>query len=194
MAGRFFLALTLPRPAVAALERADTAFLASAPTWAGEKWVRADLLHVTLEFLGPVDESEVEDLVARLRGAATGLGAFDVALDDVVAVPSRRHATMLWATVLDVEGAISGLRDRLLNAIPAPECPQRPYRPHVTLVRARRPRPAPPIALEAAARSMADVGKKADGIVSVHSVTLFSSTLTASGPEYREIAVIALTR
>jgi len=64
----------------------------------------------------------------------------------------------------------------------------------VTLVRARSPRRVDPDALAEAAALARAAGKEPDGVVSVRSVTLFSSTLRPTGPEYREIAVAELAR
>ena len=70
----------------------------------------------------------------------------------------------------------------------------RPLQPHVTLVRARSPRRVHPDALAKATALVQAAGKEPDGVVSVRSVTLFSSTLRPAGPEYRELAVAELAR
>lgn len=194
MPPRCFLALDLPHPVVASLERARDVFLDRAPAWSGEKWVGPGLLHVTLEFLGPVANAAVDAMLARMGEATSDLAAFEVRLRSVEAAPSQRHATMLWATLDDPAGAIPLLRERLLDALPDPGPSTRPFRPHVTLVRARRPRPVPDGALEAATRMVAESGKEPDGIMSVRSATLYSSTLTRTGPEYRKVAAITWGR
>ena len=194
MPERCFLALSLSRPVVASLERAQASFIAATPGWAGEKWVSGGLLHVTLEFLGPMDEQGTDTLVRHMEAVAAGTPGFDIRLKGVEAVPSTRHASMLWASLRDPAGTVTGLRERLLAATARPCEPARLFRPHITLVRARRPRPVPPDALNATQRIVSEAGKGTDGIMSVRSVTLFSSTLTAAGPEYRMIAIGMLAR
>lgn len=139
MPGRCFIALTLSRPVVASLERAREAFNAAAPGWAGEKWVSSGLLHVTLEFLGPMDAQEIDALVRHMEAAAAITPGFDVELGSVEAVPSERRASMLWASLRDPSGAVAGLRERLLVAAACPDAPTRGFRPHITLVRTRHP-------------------------------------------------------
>jgi len=192
---RCFLALTLPAPVLATLGSARVTLLEAAPAWAGEKWVAAPLLHVTLAFLGALDDDAIGAGVPRMLKAAALLPAFELRLEGVAAVPSRRRATMLWATLSDPQGALTGLRDELLAAFPTAgsEPDNRPLRPHVTLVRTRSHRRVHPDALAEAAALVQAAGKEPDGVVSVHSVTLFSSTLRPAGPEYREIAVAELT-
>ena len=195
MPSRCFLALTLPDRVVRTLGAARDTFLASAPDWAGEKWVTSTLLHVTLAFLGPLDEDDLDAGVLHMRGAAALVPAFDLRLDKVIALPSLGRATMLWATLQDPAGALNGLRDDLLAAFPSAERgSDRPLRPHVTLVRSRTPRHVDGGTLAATSLLVSPSGKGPDGIVSVRSVTLFSSTLRPAGPEYREMAVAELAR
>jgi 2'-5' RNA ligase len=186
----------LPDPVLVTLGSVRETFLAGAPAWAGEKWVARPLLHVTLAFLGALDDSALEADVPRLRKAMARLPAFELRLAGVAAVPSPRRATMLWATLSDPGEALTDLRDELLAAFPsAGAVPDAgPLRPHVTLVRARSPRRVDLDALAEAAALAQAAGKEPDGVVSVRSVTLFSSTLRPAGPEYREIAVAELAR
>ena len=196
MPSRCFLALTLPDPVRLTVDSARETFLACAPVWAGEKWVAAPLLHVTLAFLGALDDRAVEDGVRRMRDAAARLPVFELRLASIAAVPSPRRATMLWATLNDPGGILTGLRDELLVAFPcagaAPDF--RPLRPHITLARARSPRRVDLRASAAASAIVQAAGKGPDGVVSVRSATLFSSTLRPTGPEYREIAVAEFAR
>ena len=196
MPPRCFLALTLPDPVLVTLDSARETFLAGAPAWTEEKWVARPLLHVTLAFLGTLDDDALEAGVPRMRKTATLLPPFELRLAGVAAVPSPRRATMLWATLSDPGDALTGLRDELLAAFPSAGIPPdtRPLRPHVTLVRARSPRRVDPDALADVAALARAAGKEPDGVVSVPSVTLFSSTLRPAGPEYREIAVAELAR
>ena len=195
MPPRCFLALTLPGGVVRTLLSARERFLADAPAWAGEKWVAATALHITVTFLGDLDDDPIATARRRLLEAASAVPAFDLSLTGVVAVPSPLAATMLWATLDDPGGRLLALRDALMTAFPQVAIDsRRPLRPHVTLARtrSRRRADAEPIATTSALIEAA--GKGPDGVVSVRSATLFSSTVRPAGPEYREIAVVRLAR
>jgi 2'-5' RNA ligase len=195
MPSRCFLGITLPGSVVRTLGCARETFVADAPSWAGEKWVAAALLHVTVAFLGPVDDPALDAGVLLMRDAIVSTPAFELRLAEVVAVPSPRGATMLWATLNDPDGRLTSLRDGLAAAFPSAAVDtERPLRPHVTLVRARSRRRVDRDALADASTLVQQAGKDADGVVSVRSVTLFSSALRPAGPEYREIAVAELAR
>ena len=191
MPTRAFVAIDLPAPARDLLERALADFLEADASWRGEKAVAARLFHVTLAFLGAVPDPVVPDLVERLRLAAALATPFRLRLDGVRAVPSLGRARMLWATLSGDDGGAPALAQALARAAGLPEDGRR-FHAHVTLARARGARPACSGAVAAAAAVLSNAGKETDGVVSVRSVTVFSSTLGRCGPAYEPLAVLEL--
>ena len=91
--------------------------------------------HVTLKFLGDVARRELPDALERvtaLRG-----GALQVSLPALVGFPGPDHSRMAVAEVAD-DGVLASWH-AALNELFGPA--DRAFRPHVTLVRYRRPRP-----------------------------------------------------
>jgi 2'-5' RNA ligase len=192
---RCFLALDLDPEAVALLGRARDALLEGAPDWAGEKWVRPELLHVTLVFLGALTDAQVPDVLSTARTACAGHTSHTLALARVHAKPSPVRASMLWATLEGDVHRTAALSGELADAIEyslGVSGDRRVFVPHVTLARARAPRPVPLAALAAADAVLAS-GKERDGSVSVLSVTMYSSTLAPSGPHYEPLGSAPLT-
>ena len=106
MPDRVFVAVELPSRTRDLVSRCTDAFIASDPSWAGEKPVAPGLLHVTLAFLGPVPHTALDALVGRLAVVAAATPPLELALAHVRCVPSARRAAMLWATLAgDVAGA-----------------------------------------------------------------------------------------
>jgi len=109
--------------------------------WPGLRWTRPDQWHVTLTFFGDVDGARVDDLTARLGRAAARAEPMPLSFGAGGTFGSRARARVAW---LRVEGARDPLR-RLARATDAAgrraglEVEDRPYRPHLTLARARRP-------------------------------------------------------
>jgi 2'-5' RNA ligase len=195
MPPRCFVALALPDSVVGILESARRAVTEGAPAWAGEKWVPPCNLHVTVSFLGAVDDRELDARVAAMRAAAASVPSFDLPLAGVVAVPSPRRATMLWATLEDDAGSLAILAEAIRAAFPETGAdPGRPLRPHVTMARARSHRRIGRDVLASASSIVFSAGKEPEGIVSVRSARLFSSTLRPGAPSYREIADAPLSR
>lgn len=168
-----------------------SALLRSAdPRWAAEKWVAAQNLHLTLRFLGEVSPSQADALVAHLRCALSTWDPFDVpCARPAEAIPNTGRARMLWTRYDDPRGDFSALAETVgesaaLTGI-APESGDTRFTPHITLVRARSPRPFAASAFSGLPRVRS---------VSVREVTVFSSVLTRSGPVYERLASLALAR
>lgn len=198
---RAFIAIALPTETRRALMRACEEFRAAEPRSTGEKWVAEQNLHATLRFIGPLEEDAVHALVAALKAACARHRPFALTLGDVVARPGGRRARMLWATFadgLDPSRRLADDVEQALLGVLDPEAREHAYRPHVTLCRFRKPHRPPDGAL-AAANAVVDaaappcgIAGPSPGIVSVPGVSLVSSTLSPSGPVYRELAFIPL--
>jgi RNA 2',3'-cyclic 3'-phosphodiesterase len=195
MPSRCFLALTLAPEVLDALDAVRGAFVEAAPSWRDEKWVLPELQHVTVKFIGALPDDAVPELVAELATAIEGVGCVSLRPADVRAVPGLRRATMLWAMLEGDLARVSRLHDRadaLLASRFEVAADERAFRPHVTLVRARRPRAVPGEALAAAQSALAASSKRAVGFPSVPRLTLFASTLGRHGPRYESIGEIPL--
>jgi 2'-5' RNA ligase len=192
--GRCFIAVDLPPKTVRLLGAACSSLVEAAPAWAGEKWTRAENLHITLIFIGSVPHAAVGDVLADAARACAVHASFDLSLAGVRAVPSRGRARMLWATFQGQVAESSRLaRDlgRTLERRLGLDAPDRAFVPHVTLARARDHRVTPGEALIAAEEHIAS-GKPGDRTVSVRSVTLYSSTLRPDGPVYEPLGSVSL--
>jgi 2'-5' RNA ligase len=98
---------------------------------------------------------------------------------------------MLWAILDDPDGRCAELAARVDTAAVACglSSEERPFAPHVTLVRARKPRPLPHEALTSADAMI----RRPRLSMSVLSATLFASTLTRTGAVYETIESWALS-
>lgn len=114
------------------------------------KWVRAEGLHLTLKFLGSVDEQRLDAVRDSLGNAIAGTPGLSFTLGELGAFPSLAAGRVLWAD-LESEGALELAVDRVERACAELGFPLegRPFRPHVTLGRVREGRRLSPSAIEA---------------------------------------------
>jgi RNA 2',3'-cyclic 3'-phosphodiesterase len=137
---RLFVAITPPPEALAELAAAVAPVRAAAPElrWAGrESW------HLTLAFLGEVEERVLPDLSTRLERAARRHPSQRLAIDGAGAFPAASRARVIWAGIRADGDALAALAAsvaagaRRAGAPPPDE--GRKYRPHLTLARCRQP-------------------------------------------------------
>jgi 2'-5' RNA ligase len=131
---RLFVALTPPADRVdelsAALDEVRGAFT-------GLRWTPPEHWHLTLAFLGEVDERVLPDLQVRLARSAARHEPLELRL----AGAGRFGSRVLW---IGMRGDTDGLR-RLAGSVQAAarrariQLDERPFRPHLTLARARGP-------------------------------------------------------
>ena len=162
------------------------------PTWAGEKWVAPENLHVTVAFAGELGDPEARRLAELLEPALAGLKPEDLVLASLAAVPSPRRAAMLWAVPGHDTPGLARLASAVRGCVEevGGENDGRPFRAHLTLVRARRPHRISRPVLEQAWTTAPGHGKPPERIVSGATVTVYSSTLTPRGPVYDALARI----
>lgn len=203
---RSFVALELPEPVRESLARLGAEIRSSSAGWAGEKWVAPANLHVTLKFMGELSADQLSSLVEGMRPALAAVEPAPFFFNSVAAHPANRRAAMLWA----VPGYETSQIRRIAEAVDAQTAllgvpvEERRFRAHVTLVRARRPRPAPRAMLDAAWAAVYGTapgsttgltcpeaaGKAPERFVSGSAVTVYTSTLTRTGPVYDTFARI----
>ena len=149
-------------------------------------WVAEANLHVTLKFIGDVDEARVPGLVAAMRGAASQTAAFDVAVRGLGCFPDAGRPRVIWAG-LEGAGGLAALAARVDAALAALGIPResRPFAAHVTLGRVRGPRANPALAGALAGRG--DFGR-----LPVTSLSVMRSDLHPGGARYTELARVSL--
>jgi 2'-5' RNA ligase len=177
---RCFLAIELPDEAKVTLEHAGAAIRNTEPSWADEKWVAPGALHVTLKFLGELEPELAQRFAVEFSARARAVQPFSLELTGLTAVPRSGRASMVWAGVGDPSARCAQLAAAAeeLSRVCGIRQSEKAFRPHVTLVRARRPR-----CVSVATLDDAVIESAIDQSVpmSVLSASLFSSRLTPSG-------------
>jgi 2'-5' RNA ligase len=150
----------------------------------GARWVPKDNLHLTLAFLGRVDDNKVNEIGEAIAGAVRDHVDFTVRLGELGAVPSLRRARVVWAGVVDPTNGTVGVADSGAGAMGALGFPRekRSFSPHVTLARLKMPGPV-------------QLGEELEPIVfSVERISLFESHLGRPNAVYSELATFPFRR
>ena len=150
---------------------------------ANASWVRAERMHLTLQFVGNADAA-VEQAVRAALARPVSERVFDVTFDRLGFFPRRGSPRVLW---LGVGAGIDALR-RLHSAFMVrgitggvPAEGTEPFTPHLTLARFRDRVP------RAAVAKLVEIPVSA-GPSRIDRVTLYQSRLSPAGPTYIPLA------
>lgn len=147
----------------------------------GARWVAPENLHVTLRFIGEVDEDKARDLSAALDPVTAE--PFKLRVQGLGTFGDPAHA--LWAGVADEpKGALAELYARIESALVREglEPEHRKFAPHVTLARFRKGH------VSRLAQYMEAYGDLAMDPFAVTGFTLFRSHLAQDGAQYDSVA------
>ena len=179
---RTFIAIELSDEIKDALDRIESHLKYSG---ADVKWVAEENIHLTLKFLGEIDEKKCEKVKAALDEIAKSTASFEISLKDIGAFPKIEFPRVIWAG-LD-KGAkesteLAAKIDEALSAIGF-DRETRPFAAHLTIGRVRSP------------KNKAELKEKMDSCIlqptpytqTVIFVSLFHSKLTPTGPIYTKL-------
>jgi RNA 2',3'-cyclic 3'-phosphodiesterase len=141
--------------------------------------------HVTLRFLGDVDPSGIERVIAAMPAAVAPVAPFDLGLGGVGAFPSAERPRVVWRGVREGAEEVRRLARSASDALAPVGWPPEPgeFVAHVTLFRVRSPRDRRRAADLLEGRVMLpDVP-----IVRVRAVALKESRLGSNGAEHRVV-------
>lgn len=143
---RLFVAIAPPAPV---LEELEARLAALRPAWPGLRWTSQAAWHLTLAFLGEVNDDMAAKLTPRLERAAHRHPALSLSLGPGGAFPAAGRARVLWAGITGDRAALTALAQSVAagarRAGAAPPDEGRTFRPHLTLARCREPADVRPL-------------------------------------------------
>ncbi len=149
------------------------------------KWVEAENLHVTLLFLGEVDERQVPRICGIAAEETAKHAPFLLAVQTVGCFPNVRRPRVLWVGIGEGMQELCAIHDALEG--PLQELgyrrEERRYTPHITLGRVKSDRETAHLA-EAIAR----LGAWKGGEIELAEIRVMSSRLTPKGPVYNVLS------
>jgi 2'-5' RNA ligase len=185
---RAFIAAEIPEDVRAALGEAQ-ARLKRAHVGVKISWVKIGNIHVTLQFLGHVEEAVIDKISLALESVAKQYEPFELVVRGAGAFPNENRPRVLWVGCDDAGGRLRRLAADVQKAMQPlgfePE--RREFSAHLTLARVKEPRP------DAALTKALDSIKNANfGTVRVDSIHLMQSQLHPEGSIYTKLSSHAL--
>jgi RNA 2',3'-cyclic 3'-phosphodiesterase len=153
-----------------------------AKSGADVKWVEHDNLHLTLLFLGEVDQRDLTDVCRAVADAAATRAAFSMTIARAGAFPNTRRPRTLWVGVDAGAQEVCALHDAVERPLLKLGCyrrEERAFTPHLTLGRVRADRAA-----DVLAATLTKFAGWTAGETNVVEILVMGSELTPEGPTY----------
>jgi 2'-5' RNA ligase len=154
----------------------------------GIKWVDPQNIHLTLKFLGEIDDKKINLINERLSILSKRHSVFDVSISNVGGFPNLKNPKVLWVGINDSE-KLTNLYNELENALFEIGFGKenRKFSPHLTIARIKDKRDADLIL-----RHIMEYKNYFFGEMKVCEIVLMKSTLKPSGAEYTKLNVFKL--
>jgi 2'-5' RNA ligase len=152
-------------------------------------WVPSDRAHVTVRFIGHVDDAKAEAIKEALE-PPIAVPPFDLTVHGVGAFPPSGGLRVVWAGLTAGVEGLSALEEDVSGRLDACGVARedRAYRPHLTLARVKEPGGL-------RARTLLEgFTDRAFATTHVDAITLFESRLSPKGPTYVALQRTALRR
>ena len=148
-------------------------------------WTKRENLHITLIFLGYLNDEELLDIIKTIQEVVSQNSSFSINLNKIIYGPPKKPPRMVW-----IEGEksqeLADLQNDLENALASSKTSMnensseiRPYSPHITLGRIKtwefrkiEPDERP------------EISEEISLIFPVESIEIMESQLKKTGPEY----------
>jgi 2'-5' RNA ligase len=189
---RLFVAVELEAGVRAAAAAAGQDLRARLPREVDARWISEERLHITLQFLGDVSDTDVTSVVAALR-APYATRAFSIEVARLGAFPPSGAPRVFWLGVGPGAPGLAALQEEVASRL-APlgyARERRPFSPHLTIARVKE---AGGRTDHAAVRQVLAELPAHAGASLVTGVTLFHSRLSPKGASYEPVLRVPLSR
>jgi len=179
---RIFIALEIPEKIKKEIEKIQNQLK---NTGIKVRWVKPEIIHLTLVFLGEIAPNKIGNIERILSGVSTQISPVNLWLEKVDAFPSPTKAKIIYLSLKGELGKLNALALKIRKLLKKQKInfDQKPFVPHLTLGRLKKPQ---------------DVS----GLLSkikilrqeffVHHLKLIQSTLNPQGPVYKTLASFEL--
>ncbi len=183
---RAFIAVTLEPKVIEKIAGASTQLK---PEITGVRWVAPGNFHLTLKFLGGIDEAMAEPIETCLREQLCLFPRFTINAKGLGVFPSPKRPRVLWVGLTG--NRLIALASRVESALQqlgfAPET--REFTPHLTIGRWRQT----DLVSKSLDRQLENWRAYDFGISRVESVSLVQSVLKSEGASYNRLAMVPLS-
>ena len=150
-------------------------------TRADVKWVGLGNIHLTLKFLGDIEETDLEKISSVLSESCCRFDPITSHLSEIGVFPDLRHPRIVWAGLDDskkeFQSIVEALEEQLAKLGFAKD--DHPFKPHITLGRVKSS-----ANLKNLMQTIQQITFDGKNQQTFEKIILYKSTLTPQGPIY----------
>jgi 2'-5' RNA ligase len=182
---RTFIAVELDKQIIEELTRALNLLK---ETQGDVKWVTPPNAHITLKFLGSVDEQKIDKINKVIQESVSAYRPFSLTMQSLGAFPTLSSPKVIWIGALSEENNLEKLTQTLETKLVSLHFPKekRDFKSHITIGRVRSNKN------KAGLINLLQTLEIAKKEMLVKTVTLFKSTLSPKGSIYERLSVASL--
>ncbi len=186
---RAFIAVDLSKESKDYLTLVESQFKKSN---ADVKWIEQDNLHITLKFLGDIDEEQAKKLITAITDIASKNRQFNIKLGQTGAFPSIRSPRIIWVGVTKGDAELKKIAAEIelcaiKTGVPAEN---KPFSSHITIGRTRSNLNREKLIQHLNSLNAECNAEPPESIVK--NITFYKSTLTPKGPIYEILIQVSL--
>ncbi len=182
---RTFISVELPSEEKERIEETTASFRKSG---FGISWVKPENLHLTLKFLGEVDDKRIQDLTAALERALEGESRFGMELRGLGVFPDLKKPRVIWIGIEKGKENLTRMQGKIEEEFSKAGFPKekRGFTPHLTIARVKSLK-----GIEKLTGGIKDVNFESEEI-EVGEVVLMKSQLHPQGAIHTPIRIFKL--
>ena len=152
-------------------------------------WISPQSIHLTLKFLGNVEESRVDDIGESIQRGIAGVKPWTIEVKKIGTFPAIRNPRVVWVGLNDPGAGLVTLQQRIEAEVTALgfEKEKRTFTPHLTLGRVRSSKGKADLAA-----FIIDERERSFGEMEVNRIVLYKSDLRPTGAIYTALKAFPL--
>jgi len=150
------------------------------------KWVTEHQMHLTLKFLGNIEETKVQEISDALTSIANSTREFTITLSNIGTFPNVKRPRVIWIGIDKGKNELKLLAGQIETELEKLGFPKetRDFKSHLTLGRVRSPKN-----LKNLTKLLTEVSFQSESAIKINKLILFQSTLTPKGAIYKKITL-----
>ena len=145
------------------------------------KWITEDQMHLTLKFLGNIEQSKIQEISEALKPVADNFKPFSISLSNIGGFPNLDHPKVIWLGIDKGAKELKNLAEKIESGLEKFDFRKesREFKSHLTLGRVKSSKNMLNLV-----KLLKETGFSSETDISINELILFQSTLTPKGATY----------